>query len=46
MFDGEKFGQEMVEIIKGYVQGELRPIRHRLTQLEELIGAPDPHGRR
>ena len=41
MFDGEKFGQEMVEIIKGYVQGELKealaPLLERLDSLEAAM---------
>lgn len=35
MFDGEKFGQEMVEIIKGYVEGQLEPLVARIDALEK-----------
>lgn len=34
MFDGQKFGEEMVAIIRGYVEAELQPLVSRIEALE------------
>lgn len=39
MFDGEQFGQQMVTIIKGYVEAELAPVRDRIATLERELEA-------
>lgn len=50
MFDGEAFGQQMVEIVRGYVEAELAPLRAELAELRarELVlpekGEPGPQG--
>lgn len=53
MFDGEAFGQQMVEIVKGYVDSATAPLLARINELEkrELLlpekgdaGEPGPQG--
>lgn len=39
MFDGEAFGQQMVEIVRGYVSAELAPLVERNAQLEARLAA-------
>lgn len=47
MFDGEAFGQQMVEIVRGYVAAQTGPLRDeiealkkRLADLEEAATKP------
>ena len=49
MFDGEAFGQQMVEIVRGYVANEIEPLRAenkalaaRIAELEVQLPAPAP----
>jgi hypothetical protein len=46
VFDGEAFGQQMVEIVRGYVAGEIEPIKAENAalrrEIEELKARPAP----
>lgn len=46
MFDGKAFGEEMVEIVRGYVGRELEPLRERLAALESELGEIKSNGTR
>jgi hypothetical protein len=39
VFDGEAFGQQMVEIVRGYVEAELAPVKADNEALRERIAA-------
>lgn len=44
MFDGEAFGQEMVEIVRGHVARATEPLIARIAELEKAVAAPGPIG--
>ncbi|TCJ39208.1 hypothetical protein [Parafrankia sp. BMG5.11] len=45
-FDGKAFGEQMVEIVKGYVSAQVEPLQARLDQLERHISEVEKSGAR
>jgi len=37
MFDGEKFGKEMVEIVRGYMAAQVAPLLRQIEALEKRL---------
>lgn len=39
MFDGKSFGDEIVGVVRGYMERELAPLQRRIADLETLVAA-------
>ena len=44
MFDGEAVGNHMVEIVKGYVCRQLKPLQKRIAELEAQLARVEEKG--